>query len=199
MERVLIAERPDRLLVLGDTNSGLASVIAKRMGIPVYHMEAGNRCYDDRVPEEINRRIIDHSSDVLRCPIPRGVVPIWCGRAFRANHICNRKSDTRGASALRSPDPQLADPGDLGLEPQRYFLATVHRARMSTSSGALPASAPGCRLGDTYGLPVIVSTHPHTRARMGDFGMMPTSDPFSAALRPLRFRHAGAECRLCAQ
>src|SRR5207247_1145460 len=64
-ERVMIAERPDRLLLLGDTNSGLSAIVAKRLGIPVYHMEAGNRCYDDRVPEEVNRRIIDHSSDVL--------------------------------------------------------------------------------------------------------------------------------------
>src|SRR5207248_11701788 len=65
VEKVLLRERPDRLLVLGDTNSGLAAIIAKRMGIPIFHMEAGNRCYDDRVPEEVNRRIIDHSSDIL--------------------------------------------------------------------------------------------------------------------------------------
>ena len=64
-ERVMLAERPDKFLVLGDTNSGLAAIMAKRLMIPVYHMEAGNRCYDDRVPEETNRRIIDHSSDVL--------------------------------------------------------------------------------------------------------------------------------------
>jgi len=63
---VLLAEhRPDALLVLGDTNSGLSAVVAKRMGIPVFHMEAGNRCYDDSVPEEVNRRVIDHSSSVL--------------------------------------------------------------------------------------------------------------------------------------
>src|SRR5437764_10211020 len=64
-ETVLAAERPDRLLVLGDTNSGLCALVAKRLNIPVFHMEAGNRCYDDRVPEEINRRVIDHNSDVL--------------------------------------------------------------------------------------------------------------------------------------
>lgn len=57
--------RPDRLLILGDTTSGLAASIARRLGIPVYHMEGGNRCYDDRVPEEVNRRIIDHSSSIL--------------------------------------------------------------------------------------------------------------------------------------
>src|SRR5215210_2109752 len=64
-ERVMIQEQPDLVLVLGDTNSALSAVVAKRLGIPVYHMEAGNRCYDDRVPEEVNRRIIDHCSDVL--------------------------------------------------------------------------------------------------------------------------------------
>jgi len=64
-EGVFSKEKPDRLLILGDTNSGLCAFIAKRMGIPVFHMEAGNRCYDDRVPEEVNRRLIDHSSDIL--------------------------------------------------------------------------------------------------------------------------------------
>ncbi len=58
-------ERPDRLLILGDTNSGLTAIVARRLGIPVFHMEAGNRCYDDRVPEEVNRRVIDHASTVL--------------------------------------------------------------------------------------------------------------------------------------
>src|SRR5258708_3907525 len=64
-ERIMLDERPDRVLLLGDTNSALAAIVAKRLGIPVYHMEAGNRCYDDRVPEEVNRRIVDHSSDLL--------------------------------------------------------------------------------------------------------------------------------------
>src|SRR6266550_1834947 len=64
-EKVLLKERPDRVVVLGDTNSGLITLVAKRMGIPVFHLEAGNRCYDDRVPEEINRRVIDHSSTIL--------------------------------------------------------------------------------------------------------------------------------------
>src|SRR4030042_513245 len=65
IEKVVLKEKPDRALILGDTNSGLSSIIFKRMGIPVYHLEAGNRCFDDRVPEEVNRRIIDHSSTVL--------------------------------------------------------------------------------------------------------------------------------------
>src|SRR3954471_9956328 len=64
-EHLMREERPDRLLLLGDTNSALSALVAKRLGIPVFHLEAGNRCYDDRVPEEVNRRVIDHSSDIL--------------------------------------------------------------------------------------------------------------------------------------
>jgi len=64
-ERAIRTEKPDRILILGDTNSALSAFVAKRYGIPVFHMEAGNRCYDDRVPEEVNRRIIDHCSDIL--------------------------------------------------------------------------------------------------------------------------------------
>ena len=65
IERILIAEKPDRVLILGDTNSSLAAIVAARLRIPVYHMEAGNRCYDLRSPEEVNRRLIDHASSVL--------------------------------------------------------------------------------------------------------------------------------------
>src|SRR3989339_905004 len=65
LEKIIKDEKPDKFLVLGDTNCSLGAIVAKRLAVPVYHMEAGNRCYDDRVPEEVNRRIIDHSSDVL--------------------------------------------------------------------------------------------------------------------------------------
>lgn len=127
-ERVLRAEQPDRLLILGDTNSGLAAVIAKRLGIPVYHMEAGNRCYDDRVPEEVNRRIIDHSSDVLLPYTERS----------RANllreGIAGERIYVTGNPIKEVLDhyaPQIAASGALdalGLEAGRYFLVTLHRA-----------------------------------------------------------------------
>lgn len=166
-ERLLIEEKPDRLLLLGDTNSALVSITAKRMGIPVYHMEAGNRCYDDRVPEEVNRRVIDHSSDVLmpytersRENLLREGVEGKCIYVI-GNPIYEVLSHYAGgidtSSALM----------DLGLKPGEYFLVTMHRAenvdvpeRLRNLSQVLPA------LSEKYGVPVICSLHPRTRSQL---------------------------------
>jgi UDP-N-acetylglucosamine 2-epimerase (non-hydrolysing) len=171
-ERVLLTERPDRFLVLGDTNSSLAAIMAKRMGIPVYHMEAGNRCYDDRVPEEVNRRIIDHSSDVLmpytersRQNLLREGIPgqriYVTGNPIR-EVVLRYEAEIGRSVALR----------DLGLDKGRYFLATLHRAENVDVEGRLRAfhEALG-RLPAELGLPVVVSTHPHTRARLVALGL----------------------------
>ena len=125
----LFAElEPDKLLVLGDTDSALSAYVAKRMGIPVFHMEAGNRCFDDRVPEEVNRRVIDHSSDVLmpytepqpRQPAPRGHPP-------QPDHR-DRQPDQGGDGPPRRSDRlPLRRSGNLGLEDGGYLLITVHR------------------------------------------------------------------------
>src|SRR6202034_1066003 len=85
-EALFRKHRPDRLLILGDTNSGLCAITARRLGIPVYHMEAGNRCFDDRVPEEINRRVIDHSSSVLM-PYTSGSRDNLLAEGFPADRI----------------------------------------------------------------------------------------------------------------
>src|SRR3954447_5525642 len=126
-EEVLLAERPDRLLLLGDTNSSLSALIAKRLGIAVYHLEAGNRCYDDRVPEEVNRRVIDHSSDVLMPYTERS----------RANLLREGIAGERVFvvgnpiyEVLEAHREQIAASGvleRLGLEPGGYFLVTMHR------------------------------------------------------------------------
>lgn len=173
-EKVLRAERPDRVLILGDTNSSLVAVIAKRLGIPVYHMEAGNRCYDDRVPEEVNRRIIDHSSNVLLPYTERS----------RANllreGIEGRRIYVTGNpiyEVIRHYDEQVGRSdvhARLGLEPGRYFLVTMHREenvdvepRLRSLIAALE------RLQREYDLPVVCSTHPRTRARMQGFALDP--------------------------
>ena len=176
-ERVMLKEKPDRFLVLGDTNSGLATIMAKRLGIPVYHMEAGNRCYDDRVPEEVNRRIIDHSSDVLlpypersrqnllREGIPGERIYVTGNPIYEV--IQHYESQIRQSTIL----------ADLDLEAGRYFLVTMHRAENVDIEERLVGLTTALdRLQKKYSVPVIVSTHPRTRARMQTFGIGADND-----------------------
>ena len=171
-EQVLLAEKPDRLLILGDTNSALSAIVAKRMGIPVYHMEAGNRCYDDRVPEEVNRRIIDHCSDVLMPYTERS----------RANllreGIPGERIYVTGNpiyEVIQHYDVQICQStvlADLGLEAGRYFLVTMHRAEnVDVEARLIGLTTALDRLQKEYGVPVIISTHPRTRARMQTYGI----------------------------
>jgi len=171
-ETLLREERPDRLLILGDTNSGLSSVMAKRLGIPVYHMEAGNRCYDDRVPEEVNRRIIDHTSEILmpytersRANLLREGIP-----GERIYVIGNPIYEV-----IEHFEPQIRQSkilSDLGLRPGGYFLVTMHRAENVDQEPPLRGLTTAVdHLQRTYGVPVIISTHPHTQVRMKSFGI----------------------------
>ncbi len=175
-ERVLKEVKPDRLLLLGDTNSALSAVVAKRLGVPVYHMEAGNRCYDDRVPEEVNRRIIDHSSDVLMPYTERSRANLlregFAGeRVFVTgnpiNEVLNRHAERIAASQVF---------GRLGVEPGAYMLVTMHRAENVDVESRLRAlvSALGL-LAKEYDLPIICSTHPRTEARLREYGV--TANP----------------------
>jgi UDP-N-acetylglucosamine 2-epimerase (non-hydrolysing) len=174
-DRLLGEHRPDRLLVLGDTNSGLAAVVAKRRGVPVFHMEAGNRCYDDRVPEEVNRRVIDHCSDVLMPYTERSRQNllregIAGQRVFVTGNpilevIRHYEAETEKSEVLRR----------LELRPGKYFLVTAHRAENVDVEGRLRSlTAALDRLAGEYGLPVIVSTHPRTRSRMQALGLRGT-------------------------
>src|SRR6266567_3927840 len=124
---LFLKHRPDRLLVLGDTNSGLTAMIARRLGIPVYHMEAGNRCYDDRVPEEVNRRLIDHSSDILLPYTERS------RQNLLAEGIPGQRIYVTGnpiKEVLDSFENQIASSPickNLNIEKNKYFLVTLHR------------------------------------------------------------------------
>lgn len=169
---LLVAHRPDRVLLLGDTNSALAAVVAKRLGIPVFHMEAGNRCYDDRVPEEVNRRIIDHSSDVLM-PYTERSRHNLLREGIDGERICvtgnpilevieHHASDIAASACL----------AQLGLAPRGYFLVTMHRAENVDERDRLGQLMQALeQLHRRHGLPVIVSTHPRTRARMEAAGL----------------------------
>ena len=172
MEKVLRRQKPDKFLVLGDTNSSMAAIIAKRMAIPVYHMEAGNRCYDDRVPEEVNRRIIDHSSDVLLPYTERS----------RANllreGIEGQRIYVTGNpiyEVIRYYDKQVQESSileELSLKAQRYFLVTMHRQENVDVESRLTGIVNALKiLQSEYKVPVIVSTHPRTKKRLSEFGI----------------------------
>ena len=170
MEDILIKENPDRFLVLGDTNSSMAAVISKRLGIPVYHMEAGNRCYDDRVPEEVNRRIIDHSSDVLLPYTDRS----------RQNLI---REGIAGKRILVTGNPifevlehfscEISNSKillSLKIAEKKYILVTMHRAENVDIKVRFESFILAFRqLYNIYRLPIIVSTHPRTRCKIENF------------------------------
>ena len=193
-ERVMLDEKPDRVLMLGDTNSSLAAVVAKRLGIPVYHMEAGNRCYDDRVPEEVNRRIIDHSSDILMPYTERSRANLL-REGFEGYRIFVTGNPILEViqhydSAIRQSDVLQR----LGLTPGKYFLVTMHReenvdveARLRSLTQALEL------LQKEYRLPVICSVHPRTKNRMQRFGVGETNQagPPDTNSAPFRIQDYG--------
>jgi UDP-N-acetylglucosamine 2-epimerase (non-hydrolysing) len=176
-EQVLRDDRPDRLLILGDTNSALSAVAAKRLGIPVYHMEAGNRCYDDRVPEEVNRRIVDHSSDVLMPYTERSRMNLL-REGFDGHRIFVTGNPI--LEVIEHYQDQI-DASDvlnrLSLEPQKFFLVTIHRQEnVDVESRLRSLLASFEALHREYNLPIIVSTHPRTRAVMSRFGVDPKAN-----------------------
>lgn len=185
-DKALQVHQPEALLLLGDTNSSLAAIAAKRRKIPIFHMEAGNRCFDFRVPEEINRRIVDHISDInltysdiardylLREGLPPDQV-IKTGSPMR-EVVEHYMKETEASKVLEK----------LGLSARRYFVVSSHREENVDSPenlkklfGILNA------LAEKYQEPVIVSTHPRTRNRMDALGL--TANPLVQFLKPFGF------------
>jgi UDP-N-acetylglucosamine 2-epimerase (non-hydrolysing) len=174
---VLARTKPDRVLLLGDTNSALVAIVAARMGMPVFHMEAGNRCYDDRVPEEINRRVIDHCSNVLMPYTHRS-----------KENLVREGIERQRIYVIGNPIYEVLNTYDeqieasdvlnqLQVQPQKYFLVTLHRAenvdneeRLEQLLGGLAAVA------DFYQEPMVVSLHPRTADKMARFGLDPKSE-----------------------
>lgn len=164
---VISSFQPDAILILGDTNSCLAAISAKRRKIPVFHMEAGNRCFDFRVPEEINRRIVDHVSDInlTYSDIAREYL---LKEGFPADQIIKTGSPMREVIEYYQDKISLAKPcEDLGLTPKEYFLVSIHREENVDSSNRLSTIVEILEhLERLHSLPVIVSTHPRTRKRL---------------------------------
>ncbi|HUF20674.1 MAG TPA: UDP-N-acetylglucosamine 2-epimerase (non-hydrolyzing) [Burkholderiales bacterium] len=169
---VLLAEAPDALLLLGDTNSCLSVISAKRLKIPVFHMEAGNRCFDERVPEEINRRMIDHASDI-NLPYTEHARRYLLAEGLRPDTVIKTGSPMREVlnyyrSGIESSDAMTR----LGLQPHAYLLVSAHREENVDDSRNLRDLLDTLRaLYDKHRMPVIVSTHPRTRKRLDELGI----------------------------
>ena len=176
-EEVILAEQPDAVLVLGDTNSCIAAVMAKRMRIPVYHMEAGNRCFDENVPEEANRRLVDHVADFNL------VYTEHARRNLLAEGIHPRRILLTG-SPMREVLEQYREQIEssdvlerLQLSDRSYFLVSAHREENVDSPERLEQLL-ACldAVHDRWQMPVIVSTHPRTRKRLEERGSEVSGD-----------------------
>jgi UDP-N-acetylglucosamine 2-epimerase len=176
-EKVLQDERPDAVLILGDTNSSIAAIMAKRMQVPVYHMEAGNRSFDLNVPEEVNRRIVDHIADFNL---------VYTERARQ--HLISEGLPHRRTYLTGSPLREVFDRhkeriaastvvADLGLEERGFMLVSVHRQENVDAPDRLHAVL-SClnALARRFDEPVIVSTHPRTRKRLDELAGLEIDD-----------------------
>ncbi|MGE0765719.1 MAG: non-hydrolyzing UDP-N-acetylglucosamine 2-epimerase [Hyphomicrobiaceae bacterium] len=172
-ERVIALERPDAVLILGDTNSALSSIMARRMNVPIYHMEAGNRSFDRNVPEETNRRLVDHIADFNL------VYTEHARRHLLAEGLPHRRIYLTGSPMREVIEHYRAriEASDvlerIGLAARGYFIVSLHREenvdcadRLGELVGALSA------LAVHYNMPVIVSTHPRTRKRLDQAGLV---------------------------
>lgn len=186
IEQLLEQVQPDALLVLGDTNSCLSILPAKRRKIPTFHMEAGNRCFDQRVPEEINRVIVDHTadinltySDIAREYLLReGLAP---DRVIKTGSPMYEVLDHFSARIDASDVLER-----LALEADGYFVVSAHREENVESARSFTKLTTMLdRVAETFGLPLIVSTHPRTRKRVEEAGI--AFNPLVRLMKPLGF------------
>jgi UDP-N-acetylglucosamine 2-epimerase (non-hydrolysing) len=167
VEKVFLNHKPDAVLILGDTNSSISAVLAKRMQIPVYHMEAGNRSFDENVPEETNRRLVDHISD-FNLPYTEHARRNLLTEGIHSRRILKTGSPMREVlENYRSGIDQSDVLGTLQLEPQKYFLVSAHRQENVDSPDRLNDLLDSLKaIHAEWGLPIMVSTHPRTRKKL---------------------------------
>ena len=168
---VMLKERPDALLILGDTNSALSAICAKRLKVPIFHMEAGNRCFDENVPEETNRRIVDHISDI-NLPYTEHSRRYLLSEGIKKDRIYVTGSPMREVLSRNMEKIDRSSVLDqLGLEPHKYILVSAHREEnVDIESHFYSLMNAINDVADTYGLPVIYSTHPRSLKRITDRG-----------------------------
>jgi UDP-N-acetyl-L-fucosamine synthase len=185
-DRVLAQENPDAVLVLGDTNSCLSVIAAKRRRIPIFHMEAGNRCFDQRVPEEINRRIVDHTADI-NLPYSSIAREYLLAEGLPADRIIKTGSPMFEVLQHYRADIDASEAvARLGLEPQSYFLVSCHREENVDSPDRLATFAEMLNaVVRAHDAPLLLSAHPRTRARIEALGI--AFDPRVRVMKPFGF------------
>jgi len=164
-------EKPDALLLYGDTNTCLAVIAAKRRKIPVFHMEAGNRCFDQRVPEELNRKVLDHLSDI-NMVLTEHARRYLIAEGIRPETIIKTGSHMHEVLDYYRPKIEASDVlAREGLEAGKFFIVSAHREEnVDTPDNLRDLLATLRALADEYGYPLIVSTHPRTRKRLEALG-----------------------------
>jgi UDP-N-acetylglucosamine 2-epimerase (non-hydrolysing) len=169
-DEVLEQYKPDRILILGDTNSALSAIIAARRGIPVYHMEAGNRCYDNRVPEEVNRRIIDHSSAFL-LPYTERSKENLVSEGIERERIYVTGNPIKEVLDVFDPKIEASDALErFGVTPFEYFLVTLHRAENVDIRERLESIFRGFSgVVEKFGKKMLISVHPRTAEKLEKF------------------------------
>ena len=186
IEKVIDKEKPDAFLILGDTNSCLTAIAAKRRHIPIFHMEAGNRCFDQRVPEETNRKIVDHIADInltysniaREYLLREGLLP---------DRVIKTGSPMYEVIKLKLEDINNSDVlNKLNLEKNKYFVVSAHREENINSERNFMNLVESLNaIADKYNFPVIVSTHPRTRKMIEEKGVK--FNPLINLLKPLGF------------
>ena len=185
-DKAILDYQPDALLILGDTNSSLSSIAAKRHKVPIFHMEAGNRCFDFRVPEEINRKIVDHIADIN---LPYSDI----AREYLLREgICPDQIITSGSPMTEVLDYYQKDISSsdilnkLNLMPNKYFLVSSHREENVDTPDNLHRIINILNsLAEKYEYPIIFSTHPRTRKKLEDLGVV--TNPLIKFLKPFGF------------
>ena len=186
IDPILAEVAPEALLVLGDTNSCLCAIAAKRRHIPIFHMEAGNRCFDQRVPEETNRKIVDHTADInlTYSDIAREYL---LAEGLPAAQIIKTGSPMFEVLASRKEEIEQSDVlARLDLKENKYFLISAHREENINSDKNFMGLVNSMNtIAETYDMPVIVSTHPRTRNKIEEKGI--NFHPHVQLMKPLGF------------
>ncbi len=166
-DAVMEIENPDAVMLYGDTNSCLAVIAAKRRKIPVFHMEAGNRCFDQRVPEELNRKVLDHLSDI-NCVLTEHARRYLIAEGIRPETIIKTGSHMREVLDFYMPKIEKSDVIQrMGLEANKFFIVSAHREEnIDSPENMLNMVETLNALAEAYNYPVIVSTHPRTKKRL---------------------------------